>query len=102
MLKRISVADLRVGMYLQELGGAWLDHPFWRSSFRIEDAQMLQKIRGSGIREAWIDTAKGLDIAGGVTEAEADAEIELDLQLDRKSTRLNSSHNSESRMPSSA
>jgi HD-GYP domain-containing protein (c-di-GMP phosphodiesterase class II) len=80
MLKRILVADLRVGMYLQELGGAWLDHPFWRSSFKIEDAQMLQKIRASGIREAWIDTGKGLDVAGGVTEAEADAEIELDFQ----------------------
>jgi HD-GYP domain-containing protein (c-di-GMP phosphodiesterase class II) len=80
MLKRISVADLRVGMYLQELSGAWLDHPFWRSSFKIEDTQMLQKIHASGIREAWIDTGKGLDIAGGISEAEADVEIELDLQ----------------------
>jgi HD-GYP domain-containing protein (c-di-GMP phosphodiesterase class II) len=67
-------------MHLHELGGAWLDHPFWRSSFKIDDAQTLQKIRSSGIREAWIDTDKGLDIAGGVTEAEADAEVELDLQ----------------------
>lgn len=81
MLKRISVGDLRVGMHLHELGGAWLDHPFWRSSFRIEDAQTLQKISASGIREAWIDTAKGLDVAGGVTEAEAVAAVELDLQL---------------------
>lgn len=80
MLKRIFVDDLRVGMHLHELGGTWLDHPFWRSSFKIEDGQTLQKIRASGIREAWIDTGKGLDIAGGVTEAEADAEIELDLQ----------------------
>ena len=80
MLKRISVDDLRVGMFLHELGGAWLDHPFWRSSFKIENDQTLQKIRASGIREAWVDTCKGLDVAGGVTEAEADAEIELDLQ----------------------
>lgn len=80
MLKRISVSDLRVGMFLQELGGAWLDHPFWRSSFKIDDAQTLQKIRASGIREAWIDTGKGLDVAGGVTEAEANAEVEHDLQ----------------------
>ena len=81
MLKRISVSDLRVGMYLHELGGAWLDHPFWRASFKIEDTQSLQKIRASGICEAWIDTAKGLDVVGGVTEAEAAAEVELDLQL---------------------
>jgi HD-GYP domain-containing protein (c-di-GMP phosphodiesterase class II) len=81
MLKRISVSDLRVGMYLHELGGAWLDHPFWRASFKIEDAQSLRKICASGICEAWIDTAKGLDVVGGVTEAEAAAEVELDLQL---------------------
>jgi HD-GYP domain-containing protein (c-di-GMP phosphodiesterase class II) len=80
MLKRIPIDDLRVGMYLQELGGAWLDHPFWRSSFEIGDAQTLKMICGSGIREAWIDTDKGLDVAGGVTEAEAVAEVELDLQ----------------------
>ncbi|HTY99853.1 MAG TPA: DUF3391 domain-containing protein, partial [Rhodocyclaceae bacterium] len=77
MLKRIPVADLRVGMFIQELGGAWLDHPFWRSSFKIEDVQTIQKIRASGIPEAWIDTTKGLDVAGGVTEAEAVAEVEL-------------------------
>lgn len=80
MLKRIPVADLRVGMYLQELSGAWLDHPFWRSSFKIEDVRTIEKIRASGIREAWIDTGKGLDVAGGVTEAEATAEVEHDLQ----------------------
>jgi hypothetical protein len=81
MLKRIPVSELRVGMFLHELGGAWLDHPFWRSSFKIEDEQTLQKIGASGIREAWIDAGKGLDVVGGVTEAEAGAEIELDLQI---------------------
>jgi HD-GYP domain-containing protein (c-di-GMP phosphodiesterase class II) len=81
MLKRISASDLRVGMYLHELGGAWLDHPFWRASFKIEDAQSLRKICASGICEAWIDTAKGMDVAGGVTVEEAAAEVELDLQL---------------------
>lgn len=80
MLKRIPIDDLRVGMYLQELGGAWLDHPFWRNSFKVEDASTLEKLRTSGIHEVWIDTEKGVDIAGGVTEAEAVAEVELDLQ----------------------
>ncbi len=80
MLKRISVSDLRVGMYLHELGGAWLDHPFWRSSFKIEDAPTLQKIRASGIHEAWIDTDKGLDLDGGMTQQESDAAVEQDLK----------------------
>lgn len=87
MLKRISVTDLRVGMFIQELGGAWLDHPFWRSSFKLDDAQTIQKIRSSGIHEAWIDTAKGLDVAGGVSEEEAVAEVELDLQASAAETR---------------
>lgn len=80
MLKRISISDLRVGMYIHELGGAWLDHPFWRSSFKLEDRAALQKIVSSGIREAWIDTDKGLDVQGGTTEAEAAAEVERDLK----------------------
>ena len=80
MLKRIPVGDLCVGMHLHELGGAWLDHPFWRSSFKIEDTQTIQKIRASGVREAWIDTSRGLDVVGGVTEEQADAEVERELQ----------------------
>jgi HD-GYP domain-containing protein (c-di-GMP phosphodiesterase class II) len=80
MLKRIPVGDLCVGMYLHELGGAWLDHPFWRSSFKIEDAQTIQKIRASGVPDAWIDTAKGLDVIGGTTEEQADAEVEREFQ----------------------
>lgn len=63
MLKRIKVDQLRVGMYLHELCGSWLEHPFWRSSFLIAQAKELERIRKSGVREAWIDTAQGLDIA---------------------------------------
>jgi HD-GYP domain-containing protein (c-di-GMP phosphodiesterase class II) len=80
MLKRIPVRDLTVGMYVHELCGAWLDHPFWRSSFRIDDAKALQKIHASGILEAWIDTTRGADIAGGVTIEEVRTEVEHELQ----------------------
>jgi len=79
MLKRIPVGDLCVGMYLHELGGAWLDHPFWRSSFKIDDAQTIQRIRASGVPDAWIDTSKGLDVIGGTTEEQANAEVEHEL-----------------------
>jgi HD-GYP domain-containing protein (c-di-GMP phosphodiesterase class II) len=79
MLKRIGVQELQVGMYIHELGSAWLDHPFWRSSFKIENDRDLERIRTSGIHEAWIDTERGLDTPGGVTQAELEAEVERDL-----------------------
>lgn len=65
MLKRIHIKDVRAGMYLQEMCGAWIDHPFWRSRFRIDDEQDVKRLRESRINEVWIDTAKGLDVEQG-------------------------------------
>lgn len=62
MLKKIEVAKLRVGMYVHELCGSWISTPFWKKSFLISDLDEVRQILKSGIREAWIDTDKGLDI----------------------------------------
>ena len=62
MLRKIDTRDLQPGMYLQELCGTWVDHPFWRSSFKLKDAGQIAKIINSGIKEALIDTDKGLDV----------------------------------------
>jgi putative nucleotidyltransferase with HDIG domain len=75
MLKRISVEHLRVGMFIQEFCGSWMDHPFWRSKFLLEDPQDIQRILASSIRELWIDSSKGLDVEGGQVKEEADLEI---------------------------
>ncbi len=75
MLKRISVEHLKVGMYLQEFCGSWMDHPFWRSKFLLEDPQDIKRILASSIREVWIDSSKGLDVEGGQVQEEADIEI---------------------------
>lgn len=69
MLKRIHVSDLRVDMYIQELCGSWMEHPFWRSSFKLRDPEDIQRIVECGIHEVWIDTDKGLDIAAGPVRA---------------------------------
>jgi len=63
MLKKISVDELRLGMHLHELGGKWVDHPFWKSKFVLRDERELALLRDSGVRECWIDVAKGLDVA---------------------------------------
>ncbi len=79
MLKRISVDHLRVGMYLHELCGSWMEHPFWRSAFLLEDPQDIDRLLDSSIREVWIDTAQGLDVAEGQAKEESDAAVERDL-----------------------
>ncbi|MEF9385029.1 HD-GYP domain-containing protein [Ralstonia solanacearum species complex bacterium KE056] len=65
MRKRIAIEHLQVGMYLEEFVDSWLDHPFWRARFRVEDTAQLQRLRASGIREVWIDTSRGKDVAAG-------------------------------------
>jgi HD-GYP domain-containing protein (c-di-GMP phosphodiesterase class II) len=59
MLKKIPVAEVRVGMYLHRLDGAWLNHPFWKTKFVIEDPEDLHKLQASGVPFVWIDVAQG-------------------------------------------
>lgn len=84
MLKRIKVEQLTVGMFLQEFCGSWIDHPFWRSSFVIRDQEDVDAIRASNIREVWIDSSKGIDVATDesvAAVADSPAEIEADVAV---------------------
>lgn len=67
MLKKIPVEDLRLGMHLHAMCGAWLDHPFWRTKFILRDPADLEKLRASSVKEVWIDAVKGLDVAPAET-----------------------------------
>ncbi len=83
MLKKIQVDQLVLGMHIKEFCGSWMEHPFWRSGFLLTDAKELTTIRASSIKEVWIDSAKGVDVAAGepvVTVDQADAQAEHDLQ----------------------
>jgi len=64
MLKKIRVDQVRLGMHLHALEGAWMDHPFWKTRFVIRDEEQLRKLQDSVIAEVWIDPEKGLDVAG--------------------------------------
>lgn len=82
MLKRISTKNLILGMYLHEFCGSWMEHPFWRSAFVITDPKDIERILESSIKEVWIDSAKGLDVAPGeiaVSEAESEAQVDEEL-----------------------
>ncbi len=62
MLKKIAIEELRIGMFVQELCGRWIDNPFWKSSMIVEDAKQLKLLQHSGIREVWIDSGRGRDV----------------------------------------
>ncbi|MFT7672492.1 MAG: putative nucleotidyltransferase with HDIG domain [Gammaproteobacteria bacterium] len=62
MRKKISLNNVKVGMFIDELCGSWMDSPFWTKSFRLKSNKDLVSLQKSGIREVWIDTRKGTDV----------------------------------------
>ncbi|RYD43170.1 MAG: HD-GYP domain-containing protein, partial [Sphingomonadales bacterium] len=59
MLVRMQPEDVEIGMFVHAFIGSWFDHPFWRSNFRIETSEQLEKIRNSGIDGLMIDANRG-------------------------------------------
>jgi HD-GYP domain-containing protein (c-di-GMP phosphodiesterase class II) len=72
MLKTVRVDQLRLGMHLHSLGGAWLEHPFWKTRFVLQDPADLDKLRASGVKDCVIDVSRGLDVEAA-TAASAQA-----------------------------
>jgi len=66
MLKKIPVSQLRVGMHVHALDGPWLDHPFWRTKFVIEDPADCERLVGSPVKACWINLKLGLDVLATV------------------------------------
>lgn len=73
MLKKISTDAVRFGMFIQGFEGNWLAHPFWKSKFVLKDGNDLMRLRQSGLSGVWIDTGKGLDVAGPATSQASQA-----------------------------
>lgn len=67
MLKKIHVEDLRLGMHIHEFCGSWMEHPFWRENFILDNGDDVRRIAESGIAEVWIDVAKGADVLASTT-----------------------------------
>jgi putative nucleotidyltransferase with HDIG domain len=76
-LRKIRSEQLRPGMYLHQLCGSWMQHPFWRTSFLIRDAGQIETIIDSGIEEVWIDCGKGeAPVEPGLADDRADAAVD--------------------------
>ncbi|MDO8959406.1 MAG: HD-GYP domain-containing protein [Rhodocyclaceae bacterium] len=78
MLKKIAVTELTLGMHIHEFCGSWMDHPFWREKFILNNPDDLRQIHACSIKEVWIDVEKGCDVAGA-TKQETEAQIDTAL-----------------------
>ena len=65
MLKKITIQQLRLGMHLHALEGSWLNHPFWKTKFVLEDPADLEKLRQSGVQACWIDSSSASKAGSG-------------------------------------
>lgn len=86
MIKRIRSEQLKPGMYIHDLNCGWMDHPFAFNAFKVDDKKKIEQIIACGIRELYIDSDKGLDVADAQTHDEFHAE------LHKKITSLAESH----------
>jgi HD-GYP domain-containing protein (c-di-GMP phosphodiesterase class II) len=69
LLKQIRPDQLRLGMYIQGFEGSWMDHPFWRSRFVLEEPKDLARVLASGVTGVWIDITLGDDVDSGTAAA---------------------------------
>lgn len=84
MLKKIKIRDVRLGMYIHEICGSWMDHPFWKKSFLLSEQADFNTLAECGVKEIWIDISKGLDVAPLVHTVSAETEnarVETTFQL---------------------
>lgn len=84
MLIRIPVKEAKLGMYIHEVCGSWLEHPFWRSHFLLDSEADLKRLKGSGVTEIWVDDTKGKSPERknqAMTELEATASVDAILAV---------------------
>jgi len=78
-IKKISIEELKPGMFIHDLNCGWMDHSFIANRFAVKDEKTVNKIRTEGIRELYIDTSKGLDVTYAPTMEEVQQEITSEL-----------------------
>ncbi|MHB1291768.1 MAG: HD-GYP domain-containing protein [Sulfuricella sp.] len=76
MIKKINVQQLKPGMFIHDMNCGWMEHPFLTGTLKVKSDKEIEKIAGNGIREIYIDTEKGLDVADAPTETEVRAALE--------------------------
>jgi len=75
MIKKIRVEQLTPGMFIRDFNCSWMNHPFLSNKAKVTNEKIIEKVAKSGIREVYIDTDRGLDVADVSTAEELKREI---------------------------
>lgn len=62
--KRVSVSQIKPGMYVVSLDQSWFQTPFYLHRRLIKNAEEIEQLKKLGVREVVIDTTLGADIEG--------------------------------------
>lgn len=66
VIKKITIDQLRPGMYVADLNNQWVPANNKSRSGLISSAAVIQKVKSLGVTELFIDSSKGLDCEAGV------------------------------------
>ena len=80
MIKKITVEQLKPGVFVHDFNCGWLHHPFLRNRVKLNTDKEIEKVIQHQIREVYIDTDFGIDIDDAPTKAEVDAEIQTNME----------------------
>jgi HD-GYP domain-containing protein (c-di-GMP phosphodiesterase class II) len=72
--KRISVSELRPGMYVLGLDQPWHKTPFFRHRFLVKDHDQIASLQESNVREVMIDASYGRDVACPIADPQPPTE----------------------------
>lgn len=79
MSKKITVSQLKPGMYITDVGSDWMTHPFFRQQFQVKDEHVIERLVKAGIHEVYIDPNRGLDVADAPSAQEVQQSLETEL-----------------------
>ena len=73
MKKRISIQDLRPGMYIAGMDQSWFQTPFLRHKWLVKRDDEITLLRSYGIQDVFIDTEKGCDVTSASSTQESES-----------------------------
>lgn len=79
MIKKIALYQLKPGMFVHDLNCGAVTHPLFLKRFKVMSEQELDKIAELGVRELYIDTARGDDVPDSPRLEEVQSALESEL-----------------------
>jgi len=79
MIKKVTVAQLKPGVFVHDFNCGWLHHPFLQNQVKIKTDKDIEKIVKHQIRDVYIDTDRGLDVEDAPTQDEVTEELQAEI-----------------------